>query len=508
MNTPQILQESEQSQPHISENNDIQVASCTLAELLNSWHCEIPGTNIKGQLTIPEYQRPYVWGEKQINNLLNDWKEYVDIKSAKPLYYLGSIILHHDTKCDQLNIIDGQQRITTALLLQKFKAENTSSGIAHHNSMSIDNIKKNLCYLKAVSNKQIFDYADGDIINSIDFDKINITLVITTREDLAYTFFETQNTGGVRLSGSDILKAHHLRAIPSVKIVNYQARKWESSDNDKVEYIIQQLTKIRFWDNRHWQRFPFYRDYKGIKQSITDEFTLNTKSDGKDVSYHYSAVVNEGGRQSQMHESTYKMLKQPLSNGNNTLDYINDYIELYNILFQSMTHHLVDDRFYVFRNSLINGDNGTIFLKELFEVSIISYVSRFGFHLLFEASLWFFRAIYSLRVSNARNVREDSVFKFVYDNQFIDNILEVFTTEELFLYLKKLRYNFDTSYIVNNNGDEMNTVKVRFIKEVNKYFKMMETPLHYTNKNNKVNYDLNLKSAISNKINNNEPRKD
>lgn len=36
-----------------------------------------------------------------------------------------------------------------------------------------------------------------------------------------------------------------------------------------------------------------------------------------------------------------------------------------------------------------------------------------------------------------RNVREDSIFKFVYDNQFIDNILEVYTTAELFNYLKK-----------------------------------------------------------------------
>lgn len=477
------------------------VTSCTLADLLDSSARELPETNIKGQLTIPEYQRPYVWGEKQINSLLDDWLEYDALEAEKPLYYLGSIILHHDTQSRQLNIIDGQQRITTALLLQKFKQDKIATNITHHNSISIDNIKKNLSYLKAVSNRLIFDYSEQDVIQSISFNRINVTLVITTSEDLAYTFFETQNTGGVRLSGSDILKAHHLRAIPSAKIVNYQARKWESSDNTKVEYIIQQLTKIRFWDNRHWQRFPFYRNLKGIKQSITDEFTLKTKADGKDVSYHYSAVVNDNGRLAQMHESTYKMLKQPLSDGNNTLDYINDYIELYNILFQSESHHLVDDRFYTFRENLINGANGTIFLKELFEVSIMSYVSRFGFHLLYEASLWLFRAIYSLRVSNARNVREDSVFKFVYDNQFIDNILEVFTTEELFLYLKKMRYNFDTAYIV-KNGVEMNTAKTRFIRDVKKYFGNVENPKHYYASNKE--YDIHLKSVISNKIISNE----
>lgn len=484
--------------------NDLQVASCTLSQLLNSCNSLLPQTDIKGQLSIPEYQRPYVWGEKQINALLDDWLEYDETKAEKPLYYLGSIILHHDSENNKLNIIDGQQRITTALLLQQFqqhKKDKIATNIAHHNSISIDNIKKNLSYLKAVSDKLIFDYSEKDVIESICFDSINVTLVITTSEDLAYTFFETQNTGGVRLSGSDILKAHHLRAIPSTKIVNYQARKWESSDNTQVEYIIQQLTKIRFWDNRHWQRFPFYRNLKGIKQSITDEFTLKTKADGKDISYHYSTVVNDDGRLSQMHESTYKMLKQPLSDGNNTLDYINDYIELYNILFQSDSHHLVDDRFYSFRKSLINGANGTIFLKELFEVSILSYVSRFGFHLLYDASLWLFRAIYSLRVSNARNVREDSVFKFVYDNQFIDNILEVFTTDELFLYLKKMRYSFDAAYIVKNNN-EMNTAKTRFIKSVNEYFGDIKTPQYYHA--NSKEYDIHLKSVISNKINSNE----
>ncbi len=481
------------------------VASCTLADLLKCSSEPLPNTEITGQLSIPEYQRPYVWGEKQINAVLDDWLEYCKRDEPKPSFYFGSIILHHDN--GTLNIIDGQQRITTALMFQLFKDkdEKITTNISHHNPASIANINKNLSYLKTIKNKLVFDYSEQDVLDSIDFNKINVTLVITSSEDLAYTFFETQNTGGVRLSGSDILKAHHLRSVPKRKLVNYQARKWESAKPEEVEYIIQQLTKIRFWDNRHWLRFPFYRDLRGIKQSITDEFTLKTKSDGKDVSYHYSVVVKEGDRQSQMHESKYKMLKQPLSDGANTLDYINDYRELHNLLFQSDSHHFIDDRFYEFRKELITGHNGTIFLKELFEVSIICYVSRFGFHRIFEASLWLFRAIYSLRVSNARNVREDSVFKFVKNNKFIDNILEAFTTEELFLYLKKLRYNFDTSYLL-NDGVEMNTVKTRFIKDVIGYFNIENRePKHYAkdsqNKDYK-DYDIDLITGIKRRIEN------
>jgi len=54
----------------------LQVVSCTLEELLNCATNPIQGTSITGQLHTPEYQRPYVWKEKQINQLLNDFIEY------------------------------------------------------------------------------------------------------------------------------------------------------------------------------------------------------------------------------------------------------------------------------------------------------------------------------------------------------------------------------------------------------------------------------------------------
>ena len=231
--------------------NGLKVVSCTLAQLLDSANSENTDLPIHGQLRIPEYQRPYVWGEKQINKLLDDWIEYSKIDDKdKPLFYLGSIILHQDEN-NHLNIIDGQQRITTTLLFSKFR-DIVYDGIEYDSSQSITKIIANLSYLKAIQDNEIFDFRNTKVLESIDLNEINVTLVVTKSEDLAYTFFETQNTGGVRLSGSDILKAHHLRAIPATKLVNYQARRWESSESEKLEYIIQQLTKIRFWDYCHW----------------------------------------------------------------------------------------------------------------------------------------------------------------------------------------------------------------------------------------------------------------
>jgi uncharacterized protein with ParB-like and HNH nuclease domain len=446
------------------ENKDVKVISCTFKELVNTYTTAIPHSDIQGQLFIPEYQRPYVWKEKQINRLLDDFIEYQNNNDPdKSLFYIGSIIVHQED--GKLKIIDGQQRITTLLLINAVVNSTFKTGVQYTSTSSINNIKRNYSYLKNIQSKDVFEYADTEVLSYIDFDKINVTLVVTATEDLAYTFFETQNTGGVRLSGSDIIKAHHLRAIHSKKIINYQARKWEGIKSEKVEEIIQNLTKIRFWDNRKWRRFPFYRDEKGIKEVLIEEFTENTKHDKEDISFYYSAVKNINGRAFQMHESQYKQLKQPLSDGNNTLDYINDYVHLYDVLFnKSKKDHRVSDAFYEFNEKLMHGNSGTLFLKELLELCIITYVSRFGFHRLFEASLWLYRSIYSLRVSSKRNVREDSIFKFVFDNQFVDNIIEVYTVDELILFLKRFKYEFD------NENTEKDQSKDKHIKTLLDYF--------------------------------------
>ena len=146
----------------------VQVASCTLQELLNTNQQAIPNTGIAGQLTIPEYQRPYVWEEKQLNRLLNDLIEYQGIKDDnKPMYYLGSIILHQDG--NSLKIIDGQQRLTTALLLQKIAHPNKKSGISYSSEKSIRSIQHNLSYLKSIQNKDIFDFRNSSVFEDLDF---------------------------------------------------------------------------------------------------------------------------------------------------------------------------------------------------------------------------------------------------------------------------------------------------------------------------------------------------
>jgi hypothetical protein len=438
------------------------VASCTLDQLLSCETAAIPGTTIKGVLTIPEYQRPYVWKEKQISRLVTDLINYNRIRDDKSLYYLGSIIIHQDG--NKLNIIDGQQRLTTMFLLNSFNAANNYGQVEYRSPLSIHNIKRSHSYLKKVFDHEIADLSGVAIEDIVDFSQINITLVITPSEDLAYTFFETQNTGGIRLSGADIIKSHHLRAIKSKKQIAHQARRWESFSNNKIEDVISHLCKIRYWNNRYWRTYPFFRDERGIKETLIEEFSERTDHRNLDISHYHITIRKEDNIIHQTLESNFKQLRQPLFDGNNFMDYLNEYVELYQILFEKKDDHRISDAFYEFRAKLLHGTNGTIFLKELFEISLITYIGRFGYNRIFEVSLWLYRYIFSRRVSLNRNVREDSIFKFVNDRKLIDLVIQCYSIDELINDLKRFKYKFD------ENNIEDTQSKGKHVTCLNAYF--------------------------------------
>ena len=82
------------------------------------WNLE---TVFKQIYVVPVYQRPYSWDKEQIDVLLDDlFKSYLEDKNSG--YYVGNIIVHD--KNEKLNghilqfeIVDGQQRLTTFVLI-------------------------------------------------------------------------------------------------------------------------------------------------------------------------------------------------------------------------------------------------------------------------------------------------------------------------------------------------------------------------------------------------------
>lgn len=78
--------------------------------------------NKRSDFLIPDYQRPYAWGEEECQTLWDDIfsfafpeNDYSKFDSENDEYFLGPIVTYKNN--NKLEIIDGQQRLTTLMLL-------------------------------------------------------------------------------------------------------------------------------------------------------------------------------------------------------------------------------------------------------------------------------------------------------------------------------------------------------------------------------------------------------
>lgn len=97
---------------------------------------------------IPAYQRPYKWGDDQVEQLWDDlWDSY---SNSEPNYFLGSLITATPSEQSKyLDIVDGQQRITTLMILfavirDRFPNINSDIIANDDNAISIDEIKDSI----------------------------------------------------------------------------------------------------------------------------------------------------------------------------------------------------------------------------------------------------------------------------------------------------------------------------------------------------------------------------
>ena len=79
-----------------------------------------------GRFLIPLYQRDYAWGRDEITQLLSDLSQAGD-----RTYYLGTLVVMQ--RGEMLEVVDGQQRLTTLTLLYK------QLGLLEKNPLNFEN---------------------------------------------------------------------------------------------------------------------------------------------------------------------------------------------------------------------------------------------------------------------------------------------------------------------------------------------------------------------------------
>ena len=209
---------------------------------------------LKERYRIPIYQRPYEWAEKNIKEFLesifNAFKEKYEEESernVKPVFF-GTIQFNKEDKNDNiLDIVDGQQRLTTFLLfldvLQKEIIKNSMEEvwIDDINIIDSEELKKVLSetQIKKVSSKysknkeqlskatseyyeQEFEFKDKLKFYSElkDFVLDNIYFVKLTTEEMdlpeVVSVFNAINTTGLDLNATDIFKLRYYNYLRKI----------------------------------------------------------------------------------------------------------------------------------------------------------------------------------------------------------------------------------------------------------------------------------------------------
>ena len=155
---------------------------------------------LKLNLRIPDYQRPYKWTIKHVQQLLDDLLTH--FRNQEQVYRIGTVVIHKDGK--YFDIVDGQQRlITLSLLLHSLGSEKNLLNRPLTHSISKNNVINNYEFIKNYS------ISDTKAFKKYLLEICEMVYVELDDLDEAFQFFDSQNARGKPLESYDLLKAYH-----------------------------------------------------------------------------------------------------------------------------------------------------------------------------------------------------------------------------------------------------------------------------------------------------------
>lgn len=232
---------------------------------------------LKMEIDIPDYQRPYKWTIQNIEELLGDISTAINqagLYRTPFKYRVGTIILH-ENEHGIFDVVDGQQRIISLLLIKQCIETGVKCPISKKkfsNKITQTNIHDNYMFIRewfSLKNKD-------DKKNFIRaFDEILEVVVISVEKvSEAFQLFDSQNTRGKSLDPHDLLKAYHLREMKKYPYeMEHAVTKWESKDTNQIRELFD-LFLFPVWNwSRGLKSKPFTAKeidtYKGIPEPST-----------------------------------------------------------------------------------------------------------------------------------------------------------------------------------------------------------------------------------------------
>ena len=331
-------------------------------------------------LKIPDYQRPYKWKIKNVNQLIDDILFHKD----KQGYRLGTLVLHKDDE-NNFNIVDGQQRVITIFLLayclsnrNKLNMKIDFSKFSFDNKISQNNIKVNY----SIIYKRIEEF-DNFIIEFF-LNRCELVKVVIDDVQEAFQFFDSQNARGKDLEPHDLLKAFHLREMSKsteddkIKVVE----EWENLESKELTNLFANyLFKIRNWSKGN-SAYYFTKNDIDIFKGVNIETQNYPFMKQLQINNYYVDKQNEAQRVNNYHFDYPFQIDQIVINGKRFFEmviYYNNLIKDINALKESFKKDTVE---YDILNTLdtYRGHNrsGDRYVRNMFNCALVYYIDKFG----------------------------------------------------------------------------------------------------------------------------------
>lgn len=375
-------------------------------------------------LEIPQYQRPYKWTGKHINQLFSD----IAIHKDKSAYRLGTIVFHREG--EKNNIVDGQQRTISLLLaaralIQRSKEKKLERKDLQERLLKLEQVMVNPSFSSEISQKNIHsNYLEvARIVSRADFteahidfflNKCQVVAVALTDVSEAFQFFDSQNARGRDLEPHDLLKAYHLREFSPrdepLKVAT--VARWESSNTKELTMLFSQyLYRIRNWSKGVSARY-FSKDDSDLFKGVNiDTVASYPYVEQLCIAHHFVDHYNrQYERQIDSREMGFPFhLDQIIINGRRFFELISHYqSKVARISAESWNgHELVGaeglDGFAKEIMKTINSypartRTGDCYVRAMFDCLLIYYIDKFGHAELSRAIEKIFIWAYSLRL--------------------------------------------------------------------------------------------------------------
>lgn len=194
-------------------------------------------------LRVPGYQRPYRWTTKNIADLLGDIDTAIGFADSYAgfRYRIGSVILHNNTEDGCLDLVDGQQRMLSLVLLMLCLDERASCPLLERSSFSNRetqaNIQANYDFIREWIGYQSESWREE--ARKAYSTTLEAVVIEVDRIEEAFQLFDSQNTRGRSLDPHDLLKAYHLRAMrENPDEMRHVVTRWEEFAADDVREIF------------------------------------------------------------------------------------------------------------------------------------------------------------------------------------------------------------------------------------------------------------------------------